>query len=195
MNFSNFGFCEIIEYMCLGFCLIAFLFSFYAPLYLVYAFIKRVICRKKFQFNWVLTGLSMLCALVLYFGLLPRYEQGQIWNKFDHCTKNCKSIWMAIEQYSKDHNGQYPSSLSELVPIYMKKIPRCPGGEWITILDERVQYFVQNRKDTYSPSYRVYNDPAGKRSRFTFCCSGKNHWPLMPADTPCYNLEYGVIGK
>ena len=70
------------------------------------------------------------------------------------CTQNLKSIATGLEMYATDHAGNYPKSLKELIPTYIKSIPACPAAG----------------QDTYSPSWRL----AGSEG-FFMCCSGKHH--------------------
>ena len=94
------------------------------------------------------------------------------------CEKNCMEIGTALNNYANAHNGIYPEKLSQLVPNYLKKIPKCPA----------------KFKDTYSKSYKSYNFPGLKYCKF--CCCGKNHTGnKIPENFPCFNSYNGMVSK
>lgn len=41
------------------------------------------------------------------------------------CNSNLKNIATALESYSVDNGGRYPSELTELTPQYLKIVPKC----------------------------------------------------------------------
>lgn len=41
------------------------------------------------------------------------------------CNSNLKNIAMALESYSVDNGGRYPSKLTELTPQYLQNVPEC----------------------------------------------------------------------
>jgi len=53
----------------------------------------------------------------------PKTEPLELW------CKNLKNIATGLEMYAADHIGRYPTTLNELVPKYMTRIPRGPAGE------------------------------------------------------------------
>jgi hypothetical protein len=59
---------------------------------------------------------------------MPRMQQ---------CQQQLTSIGQALDRYAADHGGQYPNTLTELVPRYMKDAsafvcPSAPPGEQYT---------------------------------------------------------------
>lgn len=82
------------------------------------------------------------------------------------CHKNVQRLAVAIEIYSADFGGRYPTSLNKLIPKYIKGIPFCPAAN----------------RDTYSPSYSYHDDP----DQCTVFCAGSHH-PGLPADRPVYD--------
>jgi hypothetical protein len=42
------------------------------------------------------------------------------------CERSMRRVATALEMYSSDHNGAYPTRLSDLVPKYMRGLPACP---------------------------------------------------------------------
>lgn len=99
---------------------------------------------------------------------------------FTQCQSNCKNIGTALEMYSTDNNSFYPNRLADLTPSYLKVIPTCAAAA----------------KDTYSRSYRAYNDPEKKIHRYTFYCEGENHSPVnVEANYPQYNSAAGFTAR
>lgn len=95
---------------------------------------------------------------------------------FQSCGSNLKNMATACEMYSTDNEGHYPTSLSQLVPGYMKTIPTCPAAG----------------KDTYSSSYSSASNP----DMFTLYCSGNNHKEVNAGENyPQYNSAQGLIPK
>jgi len=43
------------------------------------------------------------------------------------CNVQLDRIRMALREYVRDHNGAWPSSIAELTPRYLAKLPRCPA--------------------------------------------------------------------
>jgi len=72
------------------------------------------------------------------------------------CRTNMKNLGMAIEMYSIDNNGEYPQSLTNLTPKYLKNIPSCPAA---------------GTGQIYVSSYQVSRKPRG----FTIYCAGSHH--------------------
>ena len=70
------------------------------------------------------------------------------------CVANLKSIATGLEMYASDHQGNYPKSLQQLTPTYLKSLPTCPAAG----------------RETYSAAWRL----AGSEG-FYFCCSGNHH--------------------
>jgi len=89
----------------------------------------------------------------------------------DACWANLHRIAVEMEIYAGKHGGKYPYTLSELVPLYLKKIPTCP----------------KTRGDTYSASYKRLDD-----HNFRIYCSGYNHARSgLPANQPSFDTKLG----
>ena len=94
------------------------------------------------------------------------------------CPGNLQNIATACEMFSCDNQGRYPQKLGDLVPKYLKELPKCPTAG----------------KDTYSESYVVNNTPHPQL--FTMCCSGKNHSKEeLGENLPSYNSTAGLVLK
>lgn len=89
---------------------------------------------------------------------------------FYSCEANLRNIFTACEMYNVDHNGIYPSKLEDLIPEYLKNLPKCPSAEKMTYV-----YNLKNAKD-----YTIY-------------CSGENHKDIIgDNEGPRFNYENGL---
>lgn len=95
------------------------------------------------------------------------------------CKSNCKNIATALEMYSSDFGGRYPSRLQELtVGGYLKKLPTCPTAGEMTYIN----YHVSQNPDS-----------------FRFGCVGNYHEKAYTGyDSPSfgyprYDAEIGLI--
>lgn len=92
------------------------------------------------------------------------------------CKSNLKNTATALEMYSSDNTGLYPSGLGLLTPNYLKVVPNCPSAQ----------------QDTYSGKYQSVADP----DAFTLYCAGTNHSKAnTPADYPQYSSFQGLIER
>jgi len=92
---------------------------------------------------------------------------------YQACLFNLRGIVQAIELYARDHKGQMPASLTNLVPDYLTELPVCDVAG----------------TDTCSVGYA----PAG--SGFTICCAGHQHGNAgAAADQPAYVSGKGFLG-
>jgi hypothetical protein len=90
------------------------------------------------------------------------------------CASNLKNIATALEMYSTDNKGAYPTALAALTPNYLKFSPNCPSAN----------------QDTYSATYEVRTAP----DNFTLACQGHHHQgSKYPADYPQYSSQTGLI--
>lgn len=87
------------------------------------------------------------------------------------CKINERNLGTGLEMYGMDHKGQYPARLSEIVPAYIREIPKCGG------------------KDTYSTTYRV------SKGGFELGCQSDHKAEGCPAGFPKYTSEKGLILK
>lgn len=110
----------------------------------------------------------LMLALMLQLPALAR-RQGPT----SACQSNLKNLASALEMWADDHRGGYPGQLDQLVPIYLKEIPRCPAAG----------------RDTYSTNYRRWRHP----DDFGLCCSGSNHLRVMGANLPAYTSCAGLV--
>ncbi|MBI2265369.1 MAG: hypothetical protein HYU64_09390 [Armatimonadetes bacterium] len=118
-------------------------------------------------------GLSFSCEAAIDDLLVKGRKPSSPEDPYEACQSNCKNIAIALEMWSTNHKGRYPTLLSDLTPAYLKMLPTCPAAG----------------KDTYSASYTT----DGKAS-YSFCCKGKHHAAIgVPADYPKYTSEQGIV--
>lgn len=92
------------------------------------------------------------------------------------CRSNLKNIGTALEMWSVDHHGQYPTSLPQLKPDYFKQIPTCPSVN----------------RDTYSAAYTMTRNP----DTYAVGCKGSNHTSEgAPPNFPRYTSTQGLIER
>jgi len=89
------------------------------------------------------------------------------------CQKNLRDLGTAIEMYSTDNQGQYPSSLKAICPQYLASIPTCPSA----------------RVDSYSASYTSERRPD---SYVVYCC-GSFH--PSHVNHPAFTSVHGLVER
>jgi competence protein ComGC len=124
---------------------------------------RKVDSIKRNDITGTSTGSGCLYILVIsvliVFGVLSLMVSMRSSGEQYSCQSNCKNIGTALEMYSTDYNGNYPSSMNLLTGNYLRHIPTC----------------LVSGTDTYSSGYQVYNNPGMEIHRFTFFCNGNNH--------------------
>jgi len=124
-------------------------------------------------------GVGILAFLAFF--LFPfLYSTGSLrtWrqNRLQACEKNLRNLSVALEMYSCENMGRYPTSLASLKPQYIKEIPTCPAA----------------KKDTYSGSYLSQARP----DIYTLYCKGTYHRrQVKRPDYPRYDSISGLIEK
>jgi hypothetical protein len=128
---------------------------------------------------WVLILLIffvLITGIVIYFRNRTDNRPGN----YSRCVSNCQEIERALEMYSTDNNGFFPSKLDILEKEYLRHIPTCSSA----------------KADTYSAGYQVCNNPKEKINRYTFYCEGFNHKDVgIKANYPQYNSTDGLIPR
>lgn len=76
------------------------------------------------------------------------------------CKSHLKDIGTAMEAYSTDFSGKYPSNLDQLVPKYLKALPECEAAG-------KVSYkLYTGQGPANNPGYEDY---------YYLECHGQNH--------------------
>ena len=123
----------------------------------------------------VILAVLVASALAVRFARMQNAESDLV-----NCKENLKNLGTAMEMYSTDWSGRYPSAFVKLTPNYLKTIPECPAAE----------------KDTYSSTYQMRKGDHGDYEIYEVFCSGPNHVKVgVPADYPRYNGEVGLIER
>ncbi len=121
----------------------------------------------------MLVGIGILAAI-----LVPNFIRARSQGQFTACKSNLKNMATALEMWSTDHEGRYPSRLSELTEggQYLRMIPTCPAAGI----------------DTYSSTYQAGQDP----DQYQVGCSGHNHGGVDAGPGyPQYNSVSGLNEK
>lgn len=88
------------------------------------------------------------------------------------CEANLRSLSLAVEEWSVQHAGAYPTSALEVVtPKFLREMPRCPAGG----------------------RYRYRSEPAGS---YRIWCDGNRHQAAgVPTGYPALTPVLGVIER
>lgn len=121
--------------------------------------------------------LAAMASLFFVAMLVPSLIRARPQGLFTACKSNLKNCGTALEIYSSDFSGRYPTSMHRLTPNYLKTIPTCPAAS----------------RDTYSETYRVGTDP----DLFTLVCTGLNHRRagLEVPNYPQYTSQQSLIER
>ena len=107
---------------------------------------------------------------------VPNFTRARARGQLVACKSNLKNIGTALEMYSVDNSGRYPTRLSQLTPDYLRLVPTCPAAG----------------SDTYSEGYACTSKPDG----YTVRCKGSHHEAVgYPADFPAYTSGAGLIDR
>lgn len=113
-----------------------------------------------------------IAAAIMVPGFLRAREAGQA----TACKSNLKNIGTALEMYSTDNGGRFPTSLSQLAPNYLKHIPTCPAAG----------------NDTYSTGFKSLSNP----DAYTVFCGGSHHTGAgFSAGYPQYTSTQGILER
>lgn len=148
--------------------------SLWALPYLVLLTLGWLALRLRSTSN-CLTWLVIQLVAGFFFALpAGRMRSTRAQGQLTGCKSNLKNLATALEMFSQDHQGLYPSELGALVPGYLKTLPNCPSA----------------RQDTYSLAYFQRDE------RFTLRCSGEHHRKTgTPSDYPRYSSSLGLIER
>ncbi len=129
----------------------------------------------KEEVNWLAVGVVALVLLAAIGYGITSFLRSRSENQLAVCTSNLAIIVAASNMYARDHGGQYPKSLDELVGKYMLDSPVCPCAG----------------RNTYD-DLKYMNSPPG----MSVSCSGgfhrklfkgsgdPEHWPFMESTPP-----------
>lgn len=127
---------------------------------------------------------SLVIFSILFFGLSTYYkiQASRRQGNMTACKSNLKNIGTAMEMYSTDWSGSYPSNLSILTPNYLKSLPICPTTE-------SPPYYL-----TCGPGAPF--NPENYDQYYLLECTGTNHLPVsIPANYPKYTGITGLMER
>ena len=140
---------------------------------------------KKKKAGFTLIELMIVIAIIAILAaiLVPNFLKARAQGQLTACKSNCKNIATALEMYSSDNGGRYPTPTNLTSKLtggnYLKLIPTCPAAG----------------SDTYSPAFSSVQTP----DSFSFYCDGNNHskaytgFSSVSAGFPQYSAESGLI--
>lgn len=130
---------------------------------------------------WLRLTLIALSTVAVAAAFSPNFVGCRCRSPLSGCKSNLKNIGTALEMYSTDFGGQYPVSLEQLYPDYLKREPICP----------------QAKHSTYRASFgpqAPYNSGA-YQDYYLVECTGENHADTLSPDFPKYNGIDGLIER
>jgi len=130
---------------------------------------------KKSKKGFTLIELMIVIAIIAILAaiLVPNFLRARAQGQLTACKSNLKNIGTAMEMYSSDSQGRYPTNLSLITPNYLKTIPTCASAGVATY-----SYVRTTVPDAYTVS-----------------CSGSFHTPMTGANYPKYDAVQGLYEK
>ena len=121
--------------------------------------------------------LAVSVLLVIVVGYLTLHDDGKRrQGQLTACKSNLKNLGTAMEMYSTDNGGRFPTSIFALTPNYLKVIPTCPS----------------TGTRTYADGFTSTSDP----DSYVVVCAGTNHSAVnQGACYPQYTSTQGLISQ
>lgn len=88
--------------------------------------------RKAKGFTLIELMIVIAIIAILAAILVPNFIRARAQGQATACKSNLKNIGTALEMYSTDSSGRFPTTLVSLTPNYLKSIPSCPSVGTIT---------------------------------------------------------------
>lgn len=129
----------------------------------------------KEEVNWVAVGLVALLLLAVIGYGVTAFFRSRAESQLAACTSNLAIIVAASNMYARDHGGQYPKSLDELVGKYMLESPVCPCAGSNTYGD--LKYIK-------SPPGMSVSCSGGFHRKLFKGDGDPQHWPFMESTPP-----------
>lgn len=125
-----------------------------------------------------LAGAFLLVSVGGYLG--SQFLRARSSPQYPACYANLKNFGTAMEMYSTDWSGKYPTSLEYLTPNYLKTLLECPAAG-------RMSYKAQ-----FGPNVQ-WNTP-GFRDYYLIWCDGCQHPQTgAPQGFPFYDGIGGLV--
>ena len=139
----------------------------------------------------LILGGVFLMVPVLAAILVPNFMRAKTQGQLTACKSNLRNVGTALEMYSTDNCGRFPTSLGAVTPNYLKRVPTCPSVG----------------VDTYTKGYSQFHQdpPRGVRQQeergssvdaYTVLCAGANHSGVnQGVNFPQYTSLQGLIAQ
>ncbi len=137
----------------------------------MWRFYARQPVRGQRGSTLVMAGLALFIAGIF---IEAKSRESQR-SRLSGCRYNLsKAISTGLEMYRNDY-GKLPSSLADLTPTYLRKVPFCPVAG----------------SDTYSQTYIQF--PTSQGMGYRVACGGRHHAGagILSEDQPLYHGNYG----
>ncbi|MBM3463764.1 MAG: prepilin-type N-terminal cleavage/methylation domain-containing protein [Armatimonadetes bacterium] len=134
--------------------------------------------RKRKGFTLIELMIVIAIIAILAAILVPNFIRARAQGQVTACKSNLKNIGTALEMYSTDSSGRFPSQLTSLTTggNYLKSIPTCPSVG----------------SDTYTGGFASHSNP----DAYTVVCNGTNHAGVgLAAGYPQYTSIQGLVEK
>lgn len=129
--------------------------------------------------GWINVFIAIALVGVVALGSMVRWDARDLRNWWcaerykNDCLDNMKRIGTACEMYATDNAGRYPTSLGQLVPRHLDRLPLCPAAD----------------SDIYSRTYHSCSNP----DAYTVTCKGGFHRYAGVPDELDYCRPVGLI--
>ena len=143
-----------------------------------------MLSQKRRRGGFTLIELMIVIAIIAILAaiLVPNFIRARAQGQLTACKSNLKNIGTAMEMYSTDWSGKYPTSagLAGLAPNYLKTIPECPAAG----------------SSTYTALFSAALNTAGFQDYYYICCNGGNHTAVsVSGNYPAYDGIQGLIER
>ena len=143
-----------------------------------------MLSQKRRRGGFTLIELMIVIAIIAILAaiLVPNFIRARAQGQLTACKSNLKNIGTAMEMYSTDWSGKYPtaSGLAGLAPNYLKTIPECPAAG----------------SATYTALFSAALNTAGFQDYYYISCNGGNHTAVsVSGNYPAYDGIQGLIER
>ena len=136
----------------------------------------RLMRRNRKGFTLIELMIVIAIIAILAAILVPNFIRARAQGQLTACKSNLKNIGTALEMYSTDNGGRFPTTATGLTPNYLKTIPTCPSIG----------------SNTYNGGFSAASNP----DAYTVVCSGTNHSGVgQGAAYPQYTSTQGLIAQ